>query len=94
MSPKGEEEENREGKERVEEKREGEEGQGEERDEGKRSNDIVQTFQFNTLALPVLANNIAIYGGTGNSATDSIHIFIPCFFLFLASFVVCYFFFF
>jgi hypothetical protein len=29
------------------------------------------TFQFNTLALPVLANLIAIYGGSGNSATDN-----------------------
>jgi len=29
------------------------------------------TFQFNTLALPVLANLIAIYGGKDNSATDN-----------------------
>jgi hypothetical protein len=30
------------------------------------------TFQFNTLALPILANNIAIYGGSDNSATDNL----------------------
>jgi hypothetical protein len=29
-------------------------------------------FQFNTLSLPVLANNIAIYGGNDNSATDNL----------------------
>jgi hypothetical protein len=29
-------------------------------------------FQFNTLSLPVLANTIAIYGGSGNSATDNL----------------------
>jgi len=29
------------------------------------------TFQFNTLALPCLANLIAIYGGADNSATDN-----------------------
>lgn len=30
------------------------------------------TFKFNTIALPVLANSIAIYGGSDNSATDNI----------------------
>jgi len=30
------------------------------------------TFQFNTLSLPILANTIAIYGGDSNSATDNI----------------------
>jgi len=29
-------------------------------------------FQFNTLALPCLANLIGIYGGNGNSATDNV----------------------
>jgi hypothetical protein len=29
-------------------------------------------FQFNTLQLPTLANNIAIYGGSDNSATDNL----------------------
>lgn len=29
-------------------------------------------FQFNTVSLPVLANNIAIYGGDGSSATDNL----------------------
>jgi hypothetical protein len=29
-------------------------------------------FQFNTVALPILANNIAIYGGSDNSVTDNI----------------------
>jgi len=29
-------------------------------------------FQFNTVSLPVLANNIAIYGGADNSATDNL----------------------
>jgi len=28
-------------------------------------------FSFNTLSIPVLANTIAIYGGTSNSATDN-----------------------
>jgi hypothetical protein len=28
-------------------------------------------FRFNTLSIPVLANTIAIYGGTNNSATDN-----------------------
>eukprot|EP00026_Physarum_polycephalum_P005176 Phypoly_transcript_05206.p1 GENE.Phypoly_transcript_05206~~Phypoly_transcript_05206.p1 ORF type:complete len:216 (-),score=36.00 Phypoly_transcript_05206:137-784(-) len=30
------------------------------------------TFQFNTASLPVLANTIAIYGGSDNSATDNL----------------------
>jgi len=30
------------------------------------------TFKFNTLSLPILANTIAIYGGDSNSATDNI----------------------
>jgi len=29
-------------------------------------------FRFNTLSLPILANTIAIYGGTDNSASDNI----------------------
>jgi len=29
-------------------------------------------FQFNTLSLPVLANAVAIYGGSDNSATDNV----------------------
>jgi len=29
-------------------------------------------FRFNTLSLPILANNIAIYGGSDNSATDNL----------------------
>jgi len=30
------------------------------------------TFRFNTVSLPILANAIAIYGGDSNSATDNI----------------------
>jgi len=30
------------------------------------------TFQFNTLSLPILANTLAIYGGDSNSVTDNI----------------------
>jgi len=33
--------------------------------------DTNNVFQFNTIQVPVLANGIAIYGGTNNSATDS-----------------------
>lgn len=33
--------------------------------------DANNVFQFNTIQVPVLANGIAIYGGTNNSATDS-----------------------
>jgi len=29
-------------------------------------------FRFNTVTLPILANNIAIYGGVGHSATDNL----------------------
>jgi hypothetical protein len=36
-------------------------------------NSLIQSFQFNTLSLPVLANNIAIYGGSNNQATDNIY---------------------
>eukprot|EP00026_Physarum_polycephalum_P003344 Phypoly_transcript_03354.p1 GENE.Phypoly_transcript_03354~~Phypoly_transcript_03354.p1 ORF type:complete len:494 (-),score=67.72 Phypoly_transcript_03354:642-2123(-) len=42
------------------------------------------TFQFNTASLPVLANTIAIYGGSDNSATDSIPL---SFLLFFSSFL-------
>jgi len=34
--------------------------------------DVGNTFRFNTIQLPVLANCIAIYGGTDNTATDNI----------------------
>jgi hypothetical protein len=30
------------------------------------------TFSFNTVILPILANNIAIYGGSNNSVTDNV----------------------
>jgi len=30
------------------------------------------TFKFNTIQLPILANTLAIYGGEGNSATDNL----------------------
>jgi len=33
--------------------------------------DTNNTFQFNTIQVPVLANGIALYGGTDNSATDN-----------------------
>jgi hypothetical protein len=33
--------------------------------------DINNTFKFNTIQVPVLANGIALYGGTDNSATDN-----------------------
>jgi len=33
--------------------------------------DVNNTFRFNTIQVPVLANGIAIYGGTDNSATDN-----------------------
>jgi len=33
--------------------------------------DSNNVFQFNTIQVPVLANGIAIYGGTNNTATDS-----------------------
>lgn len=33
--------------------------------------DVNNTFQFNTIQVPILANGIAFYGGTDNSATDN-----------------------
>jgi len=33
--------------------------------------DANNVFQFNTIQIPILANGIAIYGGTNNSATDN-----------------------
>jgi len=33
--------------------------------------DVNNTFQFNTIQIPVLANGIALYGGTNNQATDN-----------------------
>jgi len=33
--------------------------------------DVNNTFKFNTIQVPVLANGIALYGGTDNSATDN-----------------------
>jgi hypothetical protein len=30
------------------------------------------TFSFNTVIAPILANNIAIYGGSNNSITDNV----------------------
>ncbi|MFG3282421.1 discoidin domain-containing protein [Streptomyces sp. NPDC048111] len=34
--------------------------------------DAGDTFRNNTVVAPVLANNIALYGGTGNAATDNV----------------------
>lgn len=34
--------------------------------------DTNNTFKFNTVQLPILANNIAIYGGSNNGVTDNI----------------------
>jgi len=33
--------------------------------------DVNNVFKFNTIQVPVLANGIALYGGTSNSATDN-----------------------